>query len=76
MWCPSFVVKKGTRYRYYVLTSLITGAGWNPWQRKSSRSCDEYLRADHRGVCVKLRSEPPARLRMCKSSNPLAPAKL
>ena len=26
---PTYAVKKGTRYRYYVSTSLITGAGKN-----------------------------------------------
>jgi hypothetical protein len=26
---PTYAVKKGTRYRYYVSTSLITGAGRN-----------------------------------------------
>ena len=26
---PTYAVKKGTRYRYYVSTSLVTGAGRN-----------------------------------------------
>ena len=30
---PTYAVKKGTRYRYYVSTSLVTGAGTEPFKR-------------------------------------------
>ncbi len=30
---PTYAIKKGTRYRYYVSTSLLTGAGTEPFKR-------------------------------------------
>ena len=58
---PSHAVKKGTRYRYYVRRSLITGSSQGPFKRTADPGRQSRDPGDHQASSLSRRSRSDPR---------------